>query len=451
MRDLTLESRLKALGAQGAPASPVAGRMEIEIEKGIRRGKLERIRKRRSFYAAAAALLVAVNLLSIRLFPAYAEAVARIPGLERFVALIAHDRGLVDAIDNDFYQASGVSDTEDGATLTVEGLIADNSRIVLFYSLEDAEDAGLDLRNVRIRGPQGAPLEASYSFGPFPMDQENSKGLLRNTLVISLAPDTKVPESLTVDFFLSSETDRPSGASPGEARFTLAVPIDTTRIDEAQETLVLDRAVSTAGQKILFRTLTIHPTRLEVFLEYAADNTMEIFGFENLRFEDADGNRWTPITGGVTASHLDDLRHLLYFESNYFRYPETLRLEADGIRALPKDADRLVLDLENQEIVEKPDDRIALKSLTPVGDGIRAEFSLKAPETFTGGFNLFKRDFEDASGETLHIGEIGWSREPDGTFLVRVVLPETDRKGKAVLHIGDYPAYLTDPISFSVK
>lgn len=451
MRDLTLESRLKALGAQGAPASPIAGRMEIEIEKGIRRGRLERIRKRRSFYAAAATLLVAVNLMSIRLFPAYAEAMARIPGLERFVALIAHDRGLVDAIDNDFYQASGVSDTEGGATLTVEGLIADNSRIVLFYSLKDAAETGLNLKDVRIGGPEGDPLEASYSYRPFPRDSKEAKGLWRDTLVVSLAPDTSVPESLTVDFILSSETDRPSGASPEETRFTLAVPIDRSRIDEAEETLVLDRAVATAGQKILFKTLTIRPTRLEVSLEYAAGNTMEIFGFENLRFEDADGNRWTPITGGVTASHLDDLRHLLYFESNYFRYPETLRLEADGIRALPKDAGRLILDLENEALVEKPDDRIALRSLSPVTDGIRAEFSLKAPETFTGILNLFKRDFEDGSGESRLFGEIGWSREPDGTFLVRVVLPETDRKGKAILHIGDYPAYLTDPISFSVK
>ena len=63
--------------------------------------------------------------------------------------LIAHDRGLAEAVRNDYYQPIGASQTLDGVTLTVDGVIADESRLVLFYTITDPEgNAGRTIASI---------------------------------------------------------------------------------------------------------------------------------------------------------------------------------------------------------------------------------------------------------------------------------------------------------------
>ena len=57
-----------------------------------------------------------------------ANAVASIPGMEKFVDFIRDDKGLASAIENEYYQELNISSEKEGVTLTLDGVLADERR-----------------------------------------------------------------------------------------------------------------------------------------------------------------------------------------------------------------------------------------------------------------------------------------------------------------------------------
>ncbi|MCM3719459.1 DUF4179 domain-containing protein [Fictibacillus phosphorivorans] len=100
--------------------------------KGERKSK----RKRKSFYSFIAAALLFIGLFSsIRISPVFANYIAEIPGMEKIVDLIRQDKGRMAAVENKYYQELGVSsEVKNGLKVTLDGTIADEMGIVLYYS-----------------------------------------------------------------------------------------------------------------------------------------------------------------------------------------------------------------------------------------------------------------------------------------------------------------------------
>ena len=92
--------------------------------------------KRGVWSAIVAAVLLITLVTSIRVIPAFADVVASIPGMEKIVALIQDNKGLQAAIDNEYYQLLNHSIDKDGVTLTLDGAIADEQEMILFYTVK---------------------------------------------------------------------------------------------------------------------------------------------------------------------------------------------------------------------------------------------------------------------------------------------------------------------------
>ena len=123
---------------------PSAERLEASIAQGIELGKKERRRrKRRTLQRLGASIAACVLILScaftIRLSPAFAAFMRDIPGMETFVNLVrdSGDRSLGFALDNDFVQPLQITDEYGGVKLTVDGVIADDGRAVIFYTIDN--------------------------------------------------------------------------------------------------------------------------------------------------------------------------------------------------------------------------------------------------------------------------------------------------------------------------
>ncbi|WP_372869290.1 DUF4179 domain-containing protein, partial [Planomicrobium okeanokoites] len=148
------------------------------ILQGLERAKREKLqtwakRKRALWSLAAAALLVLALATTIRVSPAFANAVASIPGMEKFVELIQFDKGLEGIFENEYYQPIGESQTVGNATLTIDGVILDESGMNIFYTIESAVEMG----DIVIEGPvlenqqDVPPSSISYNH---PITQEDS-------------------------------------------------------------------------------------------------------------------------------------------------------------------------------------------------------------------------------------------------------------------------------------
>lgn len=184
----------------------LAERTDQAIAEGMKRGRreLERRQKRlrrRTGASLAIALLLVACLFTIRVSPVFAAIVRDIPGLKAVVDLVKGwgDQGLELAADNDFVQPVSVSDEHDGIRLTVQGVIADDQRLVIFYEVKAAE--GKRLARVtypEVRRPDGQNPEGVISYDDPTAREEAPKGTLNGTIDVQFIDGASMPDEVNL-------------------------------------------------------------------------------------------------------------------------------------------------------------------------------------------------------------------------------------------------------------
>ncbi|MFD2088951.1 DUF4179 domain-containing protein [Brevibacillus brevis] len=116
-----------------------------EIDQYIRRGmeQAKELRKNRNRNrwirvgsSLVACLFIFVFIFSVRLSPAVAAYVSSIPGMERIVEFLRDDKGLQLAVEHNLVQNIGASGSVEDVTFTIDQVLADEKRMVLFYTLK---------------------------------------------------------------------------------------------------------------------------------------------------------------------------------------------------------------------------------------------------------------------------------------------------------------------------
>lgn len=83
-------------------------------------------------------------LLSIRVSPTVASYVAKIPGLDAIVSAVVRDKGIKDIVEHKYYEEINKTQTKDGLSLTLQGVIADQSGFVLYYDADASFELNLE-------------------------------------------------------------------------------------------------------------------------------------------------------------------------------------------------------------------------------------------------------------------------------------------------------------------
>src|SRR4051794_17602472 len=86
--------------------------------------------------ASVAAIVLLLFVTSIRVSPVFAQAVAKIPGFASIVDMIAFDKGIGDIVENNYYEELGIIATQGDYTLTLQGVVADHSGMIISYKIE---------------------------------------------------------------------------------------------------------------------------------------------------------------------------------------------------------------------------------------------------------------------------------------------------------------------------
>ncbi|HEX5563554.1 MAG TPA: DUF4179 domain-containing protein, partial [Sporosarcina sp.] len=146
------------------------------ISAGYHRAKREKVkmrkRRKRIWSLVAAALIFFSFVTSIRVSPAFANAVAAIPGMERFVNLIQYDKGLDAILKNDYYQKVDAAQTINGLTLAIDGVILDETGMNIYYTMKSKEAVkGLSIKSVDLKNEQEIPPSGISYGGSIPDDK----------------------------------------------------------------------------------------------------------------------------------------------------------------------------------------------------------------------------------------------------------------------------------------
>lgn len=323
------------------------------IRKGMERAKMEQRKRRKRMKVfgsfAVVALLFLTLVTSIRVSPAFANAVASIPGMEKFVDLISMDKGLDDAIQNDYYQEIGAAQTKDGHTLTIDGVILDESGMNVFYTIESEESLeGIQIEDAKLDSEDELPM-GSTSYGNPGDEKEIHRYHDRLDFHFS-----ELYMSMNQEFTLTVEMK-----NHGE-HTVFTVPFKVPEKLKQSDVYVLDQEVEIEGQKLTIKRVTVSPLRTGVEISLDPANDKKILQFEDLRLEDEKGEVWGSIRNGTSGFGGEDGSETLFLQSNYFKEPKKLFLRFNKVQALPQEEAIAEINTETGEWRNPPDDQIRL-------------------------------------------------------------------------------------------
>lgn len=457
-------------------------RMDDAIRAGVRQAKerkrLARSRIRRSSAAAVVCVLALVAcLFTIRVSPVFASMLRDIPGFEKFVDMIdsSSDKGLRFAADNDLVQPIGLSDEHDGGKFTVEGIIADQSRMVVFYELESDKARSLNLWKVDLTGDKGEALQTGIGFGlgevafvPGKAAQEIGRSVVRGQIDITFAGNQQWPDQvrLAIDTMAQSPASPPEpldnvadnsakdpdfGPREGNGpNYAVTFPIDRKLFESMIREYPIGQTIEVEGQRITFDRAVVSPLRIALYLQYAEENTKKIFDSGDLHLVDEHGEEWHFISG-ISSND----QPVIYFESSYFHMPKHLTIEGEWFRALDKSKLQAVIDTEKKQIVQAPDDRLELVDIDRRGSYTMLTVGVKndsLEDSMT--YSVLSSEFTDASGAKYELGgEDGnrvesWTDSTDSTprmSLSSYYLKNRAYKQPLTFVITQYPAYIRSP------
>ena len=355
-------------------------------------------------------------VLLVNLFPPFARACGSVPVLRELALAVAWSPSLSAAVENDYVQPMGQSQTVNGITATVEYVIVDQKQMNIFFTLE-----GEGYESLSAEMPEFTPRQRCSVLGA---DFRQEPGtLLHFTLDYQ---DNDVPEGFTMAFGVTGETETEDGpAAPSRsildepereepdilAFFTFDLAFDPTYTARG-ETVPVNSTFQLDGQTLTVTEVEVYPTHVRVNVEGAADNTAWL---EDLDFylENEDGERFDSISNGVSATGDPDTPAMKSFrlESPYFADSAHLTLHITGATWLDKEKERVRADLKAGTVEWLPEG-VSVQSMQHRQDGWVLTFDVTAPADIHK--QVFASRYYGEDGTEYDMDRFGWSFLDDG-------------------------------------
>lgn len=413
------------------------------IMQGLERAKRERAqtrsKRKRTFWSLAAAALIILTLVTtIRVSPAFASAVASIPGMEKFVELIQNDKGLSAIFENEYYQPIGESQTIGNATLTIDGVVLDESGMNIFYTIRSAVEMDDIMINTPVLENKQDIPPASISYN-HPIIQEDSPNSYTDILGITFQDPLKFEN---LDFTLGLEI-----TLDGEG-FDFSIPFTVPENVKPSVVYDMNKEVEIEGQKFTVEEVIVHPLRVGIKITFDPDNTKKILQFEDIRLEDENGEAWSSIANGISSTGDNGGGEIIYFlQSNYFETPKELYLRINKMQAVDIEDSYFMVDTNKDLLLHSPKDgRLELVNSS------RTAFEMTLKIDTENGFPYgLDKEISDANGESMNIRQSGMSTPHDGIQSINIVFEDNGYANPVKVELFAYPNYINGDVKIELK
>lgn len=339
-----------------------------------------------SFCSLAVAFVILVNL-----FPAVALAMSNTLGLKELVKAVAFNPNLKRAVEHDYYQEIGETETQEDVKVTVDYMILDAGHVSLFFHVNAPVKAGLyhfDLTNSKNEGLSACLLyDTMYETGKL------------EEIQIELTDDNyKLPEELifhiTVNKDENFQASRDAQMAVPEDIVTPAIAIEPKSsgtdynftfklhpdhiFSQTVKSILINHWMEIKGQRICLNKLNIYPSYSRLYLSCDSNNSTVLEGL-NIYFKDNRGNLYTPIKNGISATDETASENIgsLYYDSSYFMKANRLTLFIDGISSIDKDKQYGEIDYSAKSISNLPEG-VSVDSMELVGSTLNISLKIKS-------------------------------------------------------------------------
>ncbi|MFC0190165.1 DUF4179 domain-containing protein [Fictibacillus aquaticus] len=409
--------------------------LDAAIMAGFQKAKKEERKKKRSYkwvYSFVAAAVILLGFFAtIRVSPAFANAIANLPGMEKIVEMVKFDKGKMSAVENDYYQKIGTSAEKNGMRVTIDGVIADESGMVVFYTLTpEQKKEYFDIQAAKIISLEGKHLDpGTTGFG----SPSNEEGMDRYTGELEFYFENKIQgKKFQLDLSLEGEE--------------FSIPFTLTKDIKVSQKYTINKTIEIEGQKLTVVSAEVSPLRTGVHVKMDPNNTKQILALEDLRIVDEKGETWGGINGGVTGSIISADEQIIYLQSNYFHKPEELYVVINKLQAVEKEDMTLVVDTEKLQILKQPPGNV-LSSLKIEDNNL--VFTMNVKKFHGDPFGEIK----DVYGNVIEThGGFFRTSDEEGIKEFGIEMPDMKTvKGPITIELSAYPAWINGEAKVRIK
>lgn len=424
----------KQIEQQNIPNSKLDGAILQGMERAKREKRLKQKKRKKGIWTLAISAVLLITLVtSIRVSPAFASAVSSIPGLEKIVAMIQYDKGLTAAIENN-YQVIDASQTKDNVELTVDGVVLDESGMIVFYTVQSEGNLqNARIGNVEIKNKEISSLSSSYGI----TQDDKTTNEFSNRINFHFQEPTKLKD---LNFTLSMTIEHEGKDIVYTLPFTVPENVKPSIVYE------LNKEVEIEKQKFTLKKVTIHPLRVDVQISINPNNSKKILQFVDLRLEDENGEVWGSSLNGTIGRGIGDLDQNIYLQSNYFEKPKELYLRINTLQAVNQNEAFVVVDTESKVLINAPKD-----GKIHLSDSSKSHLDLTLADVMEDklGFNFSIGTVKDANKKEIRTPEVSMHQDLENSYLL-IKFETTDYKNPLSVELNAYPNFIEGDIKIKL-
>ena len=368
--------------------------------------------------AGSIAAVFACFVLSVNFITPVAQACSKIPILKDLAAAVDFSGSLSRAVENEYVQTVGLSQTKNGIKADIDYVIVDQKQVNIFYRLEyePGSDEGNDIKR-----NENTQLEALFEIGKdmpthgITWSGPDEEGKLRSVTIDFT--DSHVPETIPL-VLKAKERDTQTWNYSKEnlAVFTFTLEIDPYYTAQGK-TIELNEKLDILGQHFTIATVDIYPTHLQLNVESDEANTMWLksLSFYVEASGEGDDSKLESING-ISALGSRDTPEVTAFrkESPWFFETDNLKIVVTGARLAEKDMEGIKIKVTEPDtgiISGRMPDGVHLEKISRQkhADGKQAvEIRFKMVKGCDGGstseiYEVFEREYLDGEGRKCYM------------------------------------------------
>ncbi|MEF3352967.1 DUF4179 domain-containing protein [Paenibacillus sp. GYB006] len=370
----------------------------------------------------------------------------KLSGKLSYLELLREDQTLYNAVKHDLLQDLHITDTDGDYSLTVDGLIADEKKAVILYTLTAPNQASRkdsSLRYEILDGKKNHLSSFSYAAPLSVYDKEKAEKVQVDArlLDISWFPEGgTTPDTLILNIELDDK------------KFSITIPNDQSRYAGMKKTYQPEQALTIGDQKLTVHEAVITP--LVAYVRISADplNTRNINGMISLALMNEEGKHYP--SGGGTGDLMSPEGLNARFISNYFdSLPVSLVSEGAYISDRNK---KLVINTDTKEMLLTPSEHITLSEAIVKDEEIEIsiltkDIDIPIPNIYKF-FTLLSSNiaFTDASGTEFMILDISrTASDSDGEKEEQTLyftIPKEDYQQPLTFEVHEYPGFVKEKV-----
>ena len=316
--------------------------METVAERALAREKTCRKKKRVwGIPVGSLAACFALFLLLVNCFPPFAAACEGLPVLGELAEALRFDKSLRRAVENEYVQPLGLSQTANGITARMEYLIVDQKSVNVFF---------------RFYASDGRPLRARYSADtPGCVSVMENLDLLEDGTLrrIGIMATDDLPDTLELTLCAYDGEYGSYEDADLAAEFHFTIEYDPSFTAHG-ETIPVETAFTLEGQTLTVDRAEIYPTQMRLILREAAENTANLRSLDFCLTDDQ-GGTYEAGAGSVVSMGTGENENCYLLESPWFQDGKHFTLHIRGAQFLTKGKEWVRVDLQAKTIEGLPD------------------------------------------------------------------------------------------------